>query len=1115
MIWTFKHGESPCVILTLPDIFLFSFSEDDLEILIENMKLYTEETMKIERAPWLPEDFMDMDDLYTQLTVQQLCNKPKGPKSIKIDDYRDLFDDKLLVEVRQMSQCKSQIDRGLPAKNVSTKPRKKKYKKVLFKGEQGMGKTTLSKKITLDWARGVFTTFSIILLVSLKLVSPGDPIENVIIDQNSWLEDLNVTQCRLKEIFAIFGDKCLVILDGLDECVHGKNEDVVKILKGRNLLNCNIVVTSRPHSIDNVKKHFDVIAVVDGFTEKNARQFASKILSDERQIDAVMRFDPYRKNEFDDRSISEGDYPCDDSGQESYDDSDYDSSEDDTDLSMNNKFESSSYLSNENETFSKHVYNCPILLSFLCVMVQRDQIDLCSPTMSFGAIYFRMIRCLYMKYLRRQPVRLDFCLNQFVDVLMALGKLAFESLLTGNSLLQRSYVIKEAGHNAFDYGLLIGHEDADKLLPDETADIFVTFPHRSIQEFLGAFFFVLSLENGQSIDSLLGVGCTRPIFMENALFFHFCTWLIFSFGKIFRSNTLETALDSMKHCVLNLINFSQLDVCNIARLYPAIDVAQAYHRGDTSNLQFFKELLSACNRVRNIELKSEKCAHWMSDCASFIPKSVPTITFGISQYELPCRADSDKTVVINLSDFETQDKDTFTFVQNIVHNLENHGTVGVYFFRTLDKIICNQFLKKQVQELHIVGYSIDGHLVSLSDIDYCPSLTHLSLPGITLAAQVCLTKALRKDKLPNLTNLCIIDTDLRDDQVINAVTPCSKLTSLNLSYSSLSTSGCQAIASLSNRLISLMITAECLPEQELMNSFFQGPWHNLTSFSFHGESKYFYHSPFRSSSNVMQTLKSNTIVPDVISVVNLVAMPLISQILLTSCIASESDLSHLTKKIAKWKISKLDISHSSGITGKLSTVFVQTLQYLHTLILSDCGLNAQDVSSLTEASMTGRLPELKHVNLSENKDLDLRGLFDHSYKWSQLESVSISLTDRISDFKWLAGGVQSGCINFLQQLQLWVRDDDIFTCNTTWRHLQKIEIFRQGHSNSENVRTVISHMADAYEKGHLPNLRTVMIGLVGMVEFSVAEEVSRLRKHNIDVYVGEVREYTFLNKMVV
>ena len=81
----------------------------------------------------------------------------------------------------------------------------------------------------------------------------------------------------------------------------------------------------------------------------------------------------------------------------------------------------------------------------------------------------------------------------------SVGKLAYEMLLSGKSLLNGSDVIIIVGNKAFDIGLLIGHEDLS-LIQDESSDIRVTFPHRSIQEFLGAFYFILILNEGVSVE---------------------------------------------------------------------------------------------------------------------------------------------------------------------------------------------------------------------------------------------------------------------------------------------------------------------------------------------------------------------------------------------------------------------------------------------------------------------------------------------------------------------------------------------------------------------------------------------------------------------------------------
>lgn len=78
-----------------------------------------------------------------------------------------------------------------------------------------MGKSTFSKKVLYDGAVGIFTTFTVMFFVSMKLVRPGDSIENIIIQKTPELEGLNVTEKKLKSILESFGSKCLIICDGL------------------------------------------------------------------------------------------------------------------------------------------------------------------------------------------------------------------------------------------------------------------------------------------------------------------------------------------------------------------------------------------------------------------------------------------------------------------------------------------------------------------------------------------------------------------------------------------------------------------------------------------------------------------------------------------------------------------------------------------------------------------------------------------------------------------------------------------------------------------------------------------------------------------------------------
>ena len=172
------------------------------------------------------------------------------------------------------------------------KPFKRQAKKVLVKGDPGIGKTSPLKRIASDWARGIFTTFSVVFFVFLKLVKPSDAIQNVIIDQMPCLKGMGVTPCKLSDILENLGNRCLLILDGLDEHALGKNQDIMNILTRSKLLYTNIILSSRPHSTQDIEKYFPTIVSVEGFTYLEAEKFACKILRNRSMVSEVLKFNP-------------------------------------------------------------------------------------------------------------------------------------------------------------------------------------------------------------------------------------------------------------------------------------------------------------------------------------------------------------------------------------------------------------------------------------------------------------------------------------------------------------------------------------------------------------------------------------------------------------------------------------------------------------------------------------------------------------------------------------------------------------------------------------------------------------------------------------------------------
>ena len=156
-------------------------------------------------------------------------------------------------------------------------------------------------------------------------------------------------------------------------------------------------------------------------------------------------------------------------------------------------------------------------------------------------------------------------------------------------MLQRSEVLKIAGDFVLDYGFLAG----DKAFTDLSADISVTFAHRSLEEFFGSFGFLQALDDGKSVDDILGSDCERPIFMVNPLVLRFCLWLLtekcFNFSQdIYQKLVLFAAKQ---------IDFHLLHIKAVEEVYPAMNIAEALRDKDSLKLIFFKDILEKCQCV--------------------------------------------------------------------------------------------------------------------------------------------------------------------------------------------------------------------------------------------------------------------------------------------------------------------------------------------------------------------------------------------------------------------------------------------------------------------------------------------------------------------------------------
>ena len=155
---------------------------------------------------------------------------------------------------------------------------------VLIEGKPGMGKTTYCQKLVYDWATGkpaaddCFPQFETLLLLKCRDIKSD--IWEAIDDQ---LLPLDI-QGNDREKFFTFIRKhqssVLLVLDGLDELPASKLLEFSEIIQGRVLPKCHLVATSRPEAGMKVRRYYDTILEIVGFTLEDVENFICKYFKD-------------------------------------------------------------------------------------------------------------------------------------------------------------------------------------------------------------------------------------------------------------------------------------------------------------------------------------------------------------------------------------------------------------------------------------------------------------------------------------------------------------------------------------------------------------------------------------------------------------------------------------------------------------------------------------------------------------------------------------------------------------------------------------------------------------------------------------------------------------------
>ncbi|XP_054903030.1 uncharacterized protein LOC129370840 [Poeciliopsis prolifica] len=328
--------------------------------------------------------------------------------------------------------------------------RDKPIRTVMTEGVAGIGKTVLTKKISLDWAEGkIYQHIQFIFPLSFREL-------NMLEEKISLVELIHLFFPEIKEagIHTFEEFKVLFIFDGLDECrlpLNLKTKEVLtdvteptsldvmltNLIKGKLLPSACIWITTRPAAAHQIPPEFvDLVTEVRGFNDPQKEEYFRKRFPEEEESGRII-----------------------------------------------------SHINSSRSIFIMcHIpVFCWITATVLEDAIKTNQERDLPKSLTEMYVYFLVVlsKVKYIKYKGRSDID-SFWTTETKDTIQSLGKLAFEQLMKGNLFFYESD-LTECGIDiraASVYsGLFTEIFQEERGLFHENVFCFV---HLSIQEFLAA-----------------------------------------------------------------------------------------------------------------------------------------------------------------------------------------------------------------------------------------------------------------------------------------------------------------------------------------------------------------------------------------------------------------------------------------------------------------------------------------------------------------------------------------------------------------------------------------------------------------------------------------------------